>query len=199
MQWFRRGPLERPTPGRAPEYRGTAGGAGVVGRSGRLATRWRVAAAGVDADLDSPAVSGGKLRRGTLVRGVEPRAQCRSLPANRSAIHCWRFGRIGPGVGMNSRKHPAGVMGPTCRVPPRCVACFPTRAVVAPCGRARPGAKWPATQQPSVAFIATVAQLAEQRFCKPQVAGSSPAGGFETWRDTEVQPLPIASLTAAPR
>ncbi len=26
--------------------------------------------------------------------------------------------------------------------------------------------------------VATVAQLAEQRFCKPQVDGSSPSGGF---------------------
>ena len=31
---------------------------------------------------------------------------------------------------------------------------------------------------PTLGIIATVAQLAEQRFCKPQVAGSSPVGGF---------------------
>ena len=29
-------------------------------------------------------------------------------------------------------------------------------------------------------LVATVAQLVEQRFCKPQVDGSSPSGGFET-------------------
>ena len=31
---------------------------------------------------------------------------------------------------------------------------------------------------PTLGINATVAQLAEQRFCKPQVAGSSPVGGF---------------------
>ena len=31
---------------------------------------------------------------------------------------------------------------------------------------------------PTPGIFATVAQLAEQRFCKPQVAGSSPVGGF---------------------
>ena len=31
---------------------------------------------------------------------------------------------------------------------------------------------------PLSVLFATVAQLAEQRFCKPQVAGSSPVGGF---------------------
>lgn len=31
---------------------------------------------------------------------------------------------------------------------------------------------------PTLGIIATVAQLAEQNFCKVQVAGSSPVGGF---------------------
>lgn len=31
---------------------------------------------------------------------------------------------------------------------------------------------------PTLGIIATVAQLAEQNFCKVQVAGSSPVGGY---------------------
>ena len=42
-------------------------------------------------------------------------------------------------------------------------------------------------------YQATVAQLAEQRFCKPQVAGSSPAGGFSPF------PFPGPDAPPAPR
>ena len=37
----------------------------------------------------------------------------------------------------------------------------------------------------TIEFTATLAQLVEQRFCKPQVVGSSPTGGFGEVKWTE--------------
>ena len=56
-----------------------------------------------------------------------------------------------------------------------------------------------------VCFVASVAQLAEQRFCKPQVEGSSPPAGFSALRsipvyftfDFEVATVPRLSKTAS--
>ena len=42
---------------------------------------------------------------------------------------------------------------------------------------------------------ASVAQLGEQRFCKPQVVGSSPSAGFFTFVTVEVQRVVLRQTT----